>query len=198
MRFHTVAGPSRFQLDPIKGSRFLATVDRVRTEAEARARIAAVEAELPDARHHCWAFVLADGLSRSSDAGEPGGSAGRPILAQIEGHELREVCVVVSRWFGGVKLGVGGLIRAYGGCAGKALDRAERTLVVPVVWLRVGHDYPETTAIDAVLGARGLERTDPSYGEAVAFRLAVPFDQVDAVRAELIDRTAGRVALTDA
>lgn len=197
MRFATVGGRSTFALDPIKGSRFVATVDRCPTEDAAQALIDAVRGELADARHHCWAWRLGPGedRTRSSDDGEPGGSAGRPILAQIEGHELHEVCVVVTRWFGGTKLGVGGLIRAYGGCAGKALDRAEVLEVVPRERLVVEHDYALTAAVDAVLGPRGLERQEAAYGASVRFVLEVPFDEVEAVRAELIDRTGDRILL---
>lgn len=191
----TVAEPSRFALDPIKNSRFVASVAPVHTEDEALAHVASVSEELKDARHHCWAYRLADGRTRSSDAGEPGGSAGRPILAQIEGHDLVDVCVVVTRWFGGTKLGVGGLIRAYGGCAGKALDRAVLREVIETRALKITHDYDQTAAIDAVLGSHGLARREADYSQVVTFWLDVPLDLEEAVRTELIDRTSGRVEI---
>lgn len=160
------------------------------------ALIEAVRAEWPDATHHCWAWRLRDGeRTRSSDAGEPGGSAGRPILAQIEGHELHDVVVVVSRWFGGTKLGVGGLVRAYGGTAGMALDRAEILEVADTAAIRVEHGYGDTGAIDAVLASEKLERSDAEWGERVGFTVRIPVEDLDRVLGALRDATGGRADL---
>lgn len=189
-------GTSRFAPEPVKGSRFVATVAHVEEEAEATALIEAVRAEWPDATHHCWAWRLRDGeRTRSSDAGEPGGSAGRPILAQIEGHELHDVVVVVSRWFGGTKLGVGGLVRAYGGTAGMALDRAEILEVADTAAIRVEHGYGDTGAIDAVLASEKLERSDAEWGERVGFTVRIPVEDLDRVLGALRDATGGRADL---
>lgn len=192
-RYRTVPSRSSFQPEPTKGSRFVATVSPAATEAEALAFVAAIEAEAPDATHHCWAFRLVSGRARSSDAGEPGGSAGRPILAQIEGHDLSDVVVVVSRWFGGTKLGVGGLIRAYGGAAGMALDRAEVVEEDERAPLEVEHAYDDTSAVQAVLAAEGLEVTDSAFTDRVRLTLSVPVDALERVRTLLRDRTSGRV-----
>ena len=125
--YQTVRASSVYQGDPVKGSKFIAVVYPLQSEMELTDRLENVRGQYPDANHHCWAFrVRENERSRSSDDGEPGGSAGRPILAQIVGHDVYDVLVVVIRYFGGTKLGVGGLIRAYGGAAGRALDRAER------------------------------------------------------------------------
>lgn len=191
--YRTVRARSRFQPEPVKGSRFVATVGPAADEADALALVDEVSAQWPDASHHCWAFRLRDGRSRCTDAGEPGGSAGRPILAQIDGHDLADVVVVVSRWFGGTKLGVGGLIRAYGGAAGMALDRAEIDEVPDLSPLRVEHDYGDTSSVDAVVAAEGLQRHDVDYGPVVAFVLDVPTDDLQRVREALRDRTAGRI-----
>jgi uncharacterized YigZ family protein len=188
----TLAAPSTFELPPVKGSRFLASLAPVASEDEASAFLAELRARMPDATHHCWAWKLASGRTRCSDDGEPGGSAGRPILARIEGKELEDVVVVVSRWYGGTKLGVGGLIRAYGGCAGKAIDAAQilerprtRTLVL-------SFDYSDTAAIQAVLSAEGLAPAATEYGARVAQTLAVPEDHAPRIAAALVDATAGR------
>ncbi|MCB9780242.1 MAG: YigZ family protein [Alphaproteobacteria bacterium] len=194
-RYQTLAAPVEHAIDPIKGSRFIGLAAPAADEAAVDALLEDARQRWPDARHHCWAWRLADGRTRSSDAGEPGGSAGRPILAQIEGHDLCDVVVVVVRWFGGVKLGVGGLIRAYGGCAGKTLDQGEVVTVVPRVRLRVVHDYDDTGAVQAVLGSRGLAPTDSEWGARATLTLAVPYDQVDGVLAELRDATSGRAVL---
>jgi len=194
--FRTLAEPSRYLADPIKGSRFEAVLAPATTEAEAMALIHQVQAEAADASHHCWAWLLADGRSRSWDAGEPRGSAGRPILAQIEGHEVVDVVVVVSRWFGGTKLGVGGLIRAYGGTAGKALDRSSIVSVASRCVLLVEHEYDDTGAVQAIVSARHLQVAGTEWGQRVAMRLDVEEDIVDELLRELRDRTAGRAALT--
>lgn len=194
--FRTLSEPSRYLADPIKGSRFEAVLAPASTEAQAMALIHQVEAEAADASHHCWAWLLANGHSRSWDAGEPRGAAGRPILAQVEGHGVVNVVVVVSRWFGGTKLGVGGLIRAYGGTAGKALDRAAIVCVASRCVLLVEHDYDDTGAVQAVVAARRLQVAGTEWGQRVAMRLDVEEDVVDALLRELRDRTAGRAALT--
>ena len=188
----TLAEPFRFQPPPVKGSRFIATVAPASTAEAAMAQVDAVRGAMPDARHHCWAWRLGDGTHRSADDGEPGGSAGRPILAMIDGHDLVDVVVVVTRYFGGVKLGVGGLIRAYGGAAGQALDRAaivEREVTVP---LTLVHAYDDTQAVAAVLAAEGLTPRDTVWEAAVRVALDVPEDRREAVVRALTDRTAGR------
>src|SRR4051812_2651564 len=107
-----------------KGSRFLCLLAPAADEAQARQVIAAARAAHPSANHHCWAYVLgADGaVQRSSDDGEPGGTAGLPMLQMLTRRGVRCAVAVVTRWFGGTKLGAGGLARAYGGAVGEALD----------------------------------------------------------------------------
>lgn len=194
----TLAGWSRYTLDPVKGSRFVATLAPATSPDEAEALLDAVRAEWPNATHHCWAWRLSDGRTRSSDDGEPGGSAGRPILAQLEGHEIDDAVVVVTRWYGGTKLGVGGLIRAYGGCAGKALDAAEIREIPRTTPVVVEHDYADSGAVQAVLAAHQLTPVGTDYGATVRLTLAVPDADVDAVRAALVNGTAGRARLLDA
>lgn len=195
MAFRTVSEASEFTDDPVKGSRFHAVVAPVVDEEGALAVLEAARTRWPDATHHCWAWRLVGGAHRSSDDGEPGGSAGRPILAQIDGHDVVNVMVVVVRWYGGTKLGVGGLIRAYGGCAGRALDRASVVQEVPRIELVVAHLYDDTGPVQAVIAARGLEVLDTQWGEGVSLRLRVPEPLVDEVETELRDRTAGRVTV---
>lgn len=181
-----------WRAEPIKGSRFEAWVAPATTAEEALEVLEHVRATEPNATHHCWAFHLADGTTRSSDDGEPGGSAGRPILAQIEGHEVTDAMVVVVRWYGGTKLGVGGLIRAYGGTAGKALDRAPLEVVRATASLRFRYTYDDTTAVETALAGfdAEVERTWAAAVEAVA---TVDADRIEALEAALVERTAGRV-----
>lgn len=198
MRYRTVRAPSRHAIDPIKGSRFIATVAPAPDEAAALARVREVRDEMADARHHCFAWRLDDDHTRASDDGEPGGSAGRPILAQIVGHELHRTVVVVTRYFGGVKLGVGGLIRAYGGAAGKALDRAAIVTVDRTARLTLVHRYEDTSAVATALAAEGLEVAESDYGAEVRLVLEVPLARYDAVRGALLDATGGRARLARA
>ena len=149
---------------------------------------------MPDARHHCFAWRLGtDDAIRSSDDGEPGGSAGRPILAQIAGHDLHHVVVVVTRYFGGTKLGVGGLMRAYGGAAGKALDRATIQEVEEMTSVFVEHSYDDTNAVHNTLSNLGLAVLNTEYGEGARLEVEVAVDKADELRRELTDRTGGRV-----
>ena len=190
--YTTLEAPGEYTLDPVKGSRFIATLAPVETVDEAAQVLARVSAAWPDASHHCWAWRLRDERARSSDDGEPGGSAGRPILAQIDGHGVVDVVVVVSRWFGGTKLGVGGLMRAYGGCAGKALDRAALRVVVATLPLVVTCDWADSGGVDRALARAGLVPLETDYGARVRRTLAVPEDDVGGVRRALMDATGGR------
>ena len=191
----TVIDRSEFEPPPVKGSRFLATVAPATTPAEALAVVEALQQRFPRAHHHCWAFVLADGVSRCSDDGEPSGSAGRPILARIEGREAQNIVVVVTRWFGGTKLGVGGLVRAYGGSAGQGLDSAEPVEMVVHVTVDLTYSYADTGAVDSVLNELGIEDSHTEYGAMVRRRVALPPEHVDRLRHRLTEATAGRVAI---
>lgn len=190
----TPTAEHRYQGDPIKGSRFIATVAGVSSEAQARALIERLAAEFDDARHVCWAWRLgADGeVSRSNDDGEPSGSAGRPILAQLEGHDVTHAALVVVRYFGGVKLGVGGLMRAYGGAAGRCLDRAAMREVVALERLVIEHPYECGGAVEGLLAAHRLTPVEASYDELVRLVLDVRRSTLESFRRELTDRTGGR------
>jgi len=139
----TLKGKAQFEQE-VKKSRFLASAAPVATEEEARGFIAGSGSQ--DAGHNCWAFRIG-GVYRFSDDGEPGGTAGRPILQAIEGQDLDGVAVVVSRWFGGVLLGTGGLMRAYGGTAAACLRAAERQPIVVLAEFSITCSYAEEARI---------------------------------------------------
>ena len=193
----TLREESLYEPEKIKGSRFIACLAPTDSESAAQAFLERVRAEFSDAGHHCFAWRLgARGNEfRSSDDGEPSGSAGRPILLQLEGHEVTDATCVVARWFGGTKLGVGGLMRAYGGTAGQALDRAVLETVVVKRALRITHPYDCSGAVAGVLAAHELEGEDSHYGEVVRFTVRVALPLVAAFQAEVIDRTAGRAEI---
>ena len=153
-----------------------------------------VRAEYPDAGHHCFAWRLGAGDAgfRVSDDGEPGGTAGLPILNHIDGAGLRNVVIVVVRYFGGTKLGKGGLIRAYGGTAGALIRQAEVIEVEETSALHIRCAYGDQGAVQSVLRKHGLELHQSEYGDAVDLVVQVPIEQVDSVGSEIREATAGR------
>lgn len=135
------------------GSRFIALAYPVETEEEVKEIVSALKKEYHDARHHCYAYRLGlDGSKfRANDDGEPSGSAGRPILGQIDSAGLSDVLVVVVRYFGGIKLGIPGLIRAYKTSTLDALDNAVRLEKIAGCWYRVGFSYAQMPGVMKVL-----------------------------------------------
>lgn len=194
--FLTLAAPGEAETR-VKASVFLATAWPVASEDEARSILAAREKAMWDANHHCSAWRLRGGIARANDAGEPGGSAGAPILAAIEGAGLVDVVVIVTRWFGGTKLGVGGLVRAYGEAAALALEAAPRRAGIVAARLRVRYPYPHTAAVMRVLeraGAAAIEHGYEPAGDAGVVELSIPASAEERVRDELREATSGAVA----
>ncbi|MBC2876363.1 MULTISPECIES: YigZ family protein [Streptomyces] len=194
--YRTVAREGVHEIE-ISRSRFLCALAPAATEEEAQAFIARVRKEHPTARHHCFAYVLgADGsVQKASDDGEPGGTAGVPMLQMLVRREMRYVVAVVTRYFGGIKLGAGGLIRAYGGAVGEALDvlgtvtrRRYRLATVTV-------DHQRAGKLENELRASGRTVREVSYGAGVTIGIGLPDSDVDAFRAWLADATAGTAVL---
>lgn len=159
----TLAGPARYQED-IKKSRFLALAEPI-TSAQEASRFFLANA-VSEATHNCWAWKLG-GEYRFNDDGEPGGTAGRPILQAIEGQQCDRVAVLVIRWFGGVKLGTGGLVRAYGGAAAQCLRLAEKTELVDEVNVRCSCSFSDMARVQSRLqsaGARVVSETFDTHG----------------------------------
>jgi len=150
--YSTLKENFEFEIDPIKNSRFITYAQAVDCDEDALQFVEKIKAITPDARHHCWAYSLRkDSRVRFSDDGEPGGSAGQPILRQLTGRDLYDLVVVVIRYSGGIKLGVGGLMRAYGGAVGQMLDRATFKTVTPKLPLWLEYDYSDTTSVEVSL-----------------------------------------------
>ena len=193
----TVATRCRHEGEPVKGSRFIADVIPASTEAECRDALAAVAAEFSDASHHCSAWRLAQpAIERASDDGEPAGSAGRPILAQLVGRDLVDVGIIVTRYFGGTKLGVGGLVRAYGGAAGQALDTMNLLPWVDMCKLTFTHDYAITDTVERLALDMGASVLDRSFGTLVTVQLRMPTTVAHDFAASIADLTAGKIVLT--
>ena len=158
----------------VSRSRFVCTLYRVVSDAEARERIGAHRRAHWDATHNCTAYVLDDGqVARSSDDGEPAGTAGVPMLEVLRGRDLTDVLAVVTRYFGGVKLGAGGLVRAYGSAVSAAVDAAGT--VILAVWprLSVRVDYGLAGSLEGLLRLReDVRLVDVVFGPEVVFDLA--------------------------
>lgn len=188
----TLVGNARLQQE-IRKSRFLAEAMPAVSVEMALAFVARVGAT--EATHHCWAYRIGS-TYRFSDDGEPGGSAGKPILLAIEGQQMDRVVVVVSRWYGGVKLGVGGLARAYGGCAAECLRQAERALLVERIHVRVRCDFATAPLIYSRLAEFGaVRKAERSSADGVDIELDVPVSRVDDMAAYVRDVTRGRGTL---
>lgn len=175
-----------------KKSRFVAWAWRVDSPEAALAAVAARRDA--SASHNCFAFRVGQAF-RANDDGEPGGTAGRPILAAIEGEGLDGVCVMVTRHFGGVKLGTGGLVRAYGGAARACLRDAPRRRAVAVGTVRADVPFAAMGAAAAAADRAGARRAGEEYGaEGVVLRLEVAAAEAEALCAALRDASGGKIA----
>jgi uncharacterized YigZ family protein len=190
----TLAAPASHALE-VKHSRFLARAAPV-DGAEDALRFLADVAD-PDATHNCWAYRIGQDY-RSSDDGEPAGTAGRPILAAIDGQGFDRVMVVVTRWFGGVKLGAGGLVRAYGGAAAECLRTASRRPLVMLREVELRAPFDDLGAVHAALAMHGAAKLDERFdADGVVLRLSLPADRVQALALQLRDATRNRARIGD-
>ena len=174
-QYRTVARPASVEIE-VKRSRFLCDVRRVESEEAARAVVEAARKQHWDARHHCSAFVLGpDGaVARSSDDGEPSGTAGAPMLEVLRGRDVSDVVAVVTRWFGGVLLGAGGLVRAYGDAVRAGLDEAGVRRRVLMSRFDLAAAHADAARWEAELRTRDVVVLGHDYAEQVVLHLAVP------------------------
>ncbi|MFK2876456.1 IMPACT family protein [Rhodanobacter hydrolyticus] len=187
---HTLVAACR-HVEDIKKSRFLAQSAPVATPEQALAFVREVSAA--DATHNCWAYRIGQEY-RFNDDGEPGGTAGRPILQAIESQGFDRVAVVVTRWYGGIKLGAGGLARAYGGTAAECLRTAERVAIVATVRLGLSCDFAELALLKARLRELGAEPTQEQFGaHGVTLELELPAQRVAEAEQRIADLSRGRI-----
>lgn len=191
MEWATLAGPVESEL-LIKKSRFLGRVMPVSGRAEAYAEVARLKALHPGAVHVCWA-LLAGGQSAAVDDGEPSGTAGRPMLDVLRHQQLEGVLATVVRYFGGIKLGAGGLVRAYTDTVATALQQAERVPIIRQVVLGCRVGYELEGVLRRELAAREGVLLDVAHAADVSVQLQLPEPQVEAFRAWLDDAGHGRV-----
>jgi uncharacterized YigZ family protein len=190
----TLAAPASHLLEA-KHSRFLAQAAPATSPEQALDFLRQVGD--PDATHNCWAYRIGPGY-RSSDDGEPAGTAGRPILAAIDGQGYDQVVVVVTRWYGGIKLGAGGLVRAYGGAAAECLRLAARRPLVMLRTVELACPFDDLGHVHAAVLAHKAERLEESFEESGArLTLQLPVERVDALKSQLRDATRNRVRFVD-
>ncbi len=182
-----------------KKSRFIATIRPVASEEEAVAFIEEMKKKYYDARHNCSAFVIGSKgeLTRSSDDGEPSGTAGRPMLEVLTGSGIRNIAVVVTRYFGGVLLGTGGLVRAYSGAVKMALEQCETITRRYGVQMLIKTDYNGVGKIQYLLGSKDVVIQDSVYAADVQMTVLVPIEEYDRLCKELVEATNGRVGLEE-
>lgn len=180
-----------------KKSRFIATVRRCETEGEAVAFIEEMKKKYWDASHNCSAFVIGSRgeLTRCSDDGEPGGTAGRPMLEVLLGEGIRNIAVVVTRYFGGTLLGTGGLVRAYSQAVKEGLKSCSTGTMRYGCELMVETDYNGVGKILYLLGQRGLEPIESEYGEAVKLKIRIPAQEKETLEKDMVEATSGRVKI---
>ena len=180
-----------------KHSRFIARVRPVRSEAEARAVIDDIRRSYADATHNVYAYLLREGnILRWSDDGEPGGTSGQPTLSVLQGAGLTDVCCVTTRYFGGILLGSGGLVRAYSSAARLALSQAGVARMTP--WRKGAFtcSYARYERLRRLLEDRGARIEDASFGAEVEIVFSAPETQAEAVGDLLRDMTAGDIEVT--
>lgn len=176
-----------------KRSRFLGHVRPVESEDEARAFVAEMKKKYYDARHNCWCYLLKDGPERYSDDGEPQGTAGIPMLEVFRREGVTNLVCVVTRYFGGVLLGAGGLFRAYTKSAKDALDAAGRSVVRRWVRLEIPCSYAALERYKQEIAAFDGAVEDMDYGAAVTIRALLPEERSEAFRARILDLSGGAV-----
>ena len=188
----TILAPVHHEL-LIKKSRFIACVQPMADRAGAQQVVASLRAQHPTAAHVCWA-LLAGGQSAAVDDGEPSGTAGRPMLDVLRHQDLEGVLATVVRYFGGVKLGAGGLVRAYTDSVAQALLQAEKIAIVRKVILRCSAPYPLEGLVRREIDAAGAQLLDVAHGDAVVFAFSLPEQSAQSFGARLSEAGHGRIA----
>jgi uncharacterized YigZ family protein len=180
----------------VVNSQFITTIGLAPTPEVARAFIASIRAEMPDANHHVYAFRTGYGnsvIEGMSDDGEPAGTAGPPTLAVLRGVEIGDIILVTTRYFGGTKLGTGGLVRAYTDAARTSLDSLPTELKAPKTRLGMDIPYPDYTPVKRLIDAHHGSIDEETFSDTITLFVTFLSAEVDAFSTELMNLTAGRV-----
>ncbi|MCK4622062.1 MAG: YigZ family protein [Desulfuromonadales bacterium] len=195
-RYPIPAEPYRSQIK-VERSRFISSVEPVSSPEDALAFVARIKQEFPDANHNCWAYLIGPPGSSDriglSDDGEPHGAAGKPMLTVLQHGSVGDIAVVVTRYFGGIKLGKGGMVKAYTRAVQTALEQLE--LVEKIDWaeLALGFDYAQLSGIERLLPDFEAEIVARQFAEQIRLQLKLPAEQEEKLRAQLINLTAGKI-----
>ena len=188
MTYQTLAAPVSARLE-IKKSDFITYAYPVHSREKAMFHVEQLRAKYPDARHHCWAYIIGDPNNTTSagfdDDGEPNGTAGRPILNVLQHKSIGNVIVIVVRYFGGIKLGAGGLTRAYAGSAQAVVDEMTLTTYVPMTQVEIEADFANESQVRYVVEDMGGEIGDVSYSKCVTLTATLPEADVEALKERL-------------
>ena len=184
---------SEYCMQTIKGSRFLAFARPIQGEEEAKEFLHQIREEHPKASHHCFAWRFADGEERMSDDGEPRGSAGAPMLKRLISLDCVDSMVVVVRYFGGTKLGIGGLIRAYGGVVQELLENATFVPYQKWVSLAFSYSYSDSNIVDQVLAHCQYTLRNKEYGTQISIDVLLLESDVEEFQAKLYEPSSGRI-----
>lgn len=182
----------------IKKSRFICHLFRVASEEDARAHIETVRKEHWNANHNCTAWIIGENQAnqRSSDDGEPSGTAGMPMLEVLRRREITDTLAIVTRYFGGIMLGAGGLLRAYGGAVSEALDSIGVVERVPLSVVEAVADYETAGRLENAIRAKDLNLDDVQYGTEVTFQLVMAPGDVNSFQTWLQELTNGEITAT--
>ena len=185
--------------EEIKKSRFICHAKRVYSEEEARDFIAAIKKEHYKATHNCSAFIVGEKseIKRTSDDGEPSGTAGVPMLGVMENHQLTNVCFVVTRYFGGIKLGAGGLIRAYAGSVALAIKEIGLIEIKEQAGLRLKMSYSQYQNFDNFLKAEDLTEFDTEFTDLVATTIYIDKQEKEPLEQKLVEFFNGKIQIDD-
>ena len=198
MEYRTIKEDGQVQ-EEIKKSRFICHAKRVYSEEEARDFITAIKKEHYKATHNCSAFIVGERseIKRTSDDGEPSGTAGVPMLGVLENHNLTNVCVVVTRYFGGIKLGAGGLIRAYAGSVALAVKEIGIIEIKEQAGISIQMSYAQYQEYGNFLKENNLIELETNFTDQVDTMIFVDKERKDDIKADLIEFFNGKVTLTD-
>ena len=198
MEYRTIKEDGQVQ-EEIKKSRFICHAKRVYSEEEARDFITAIKKEHYKATHNCSAFIVGERseIKRTSDDGEPSGTAGVPMLGVLENHNLTNVCVVVTRYFGGIKLGAGGLIRAYAGSIALAVKEIGIIEIKEQAGIQIHMTYAQYQEYGNFLKEHNLIELETNFTDQVDTMIFIDKEKKDGIKADLIEFFNGKVTLTD-
>ena len=198
MEYRTIRQDGQAQ-EEIKKSRFICHAKRVYSEEEARDFIAAIKKEHYKATHNCSAFIVGEKseIKRTSDDGEPSGTAGVPMLGVMENHQVTNVCFVVTRYFGGTKLGAGGLIRAYAGSVALAIKEIGLIEIKEQAGLRLKMSYSQYQNFDNFLKAEDLTEFDTEFTDLVATTIYIDKQEKEPLEQKLVEFFNGKIQIDD-